>query len=523
MKLRTILITLTLIALCSTLPGIWFHYSSARTIVTQEADNRAVSQALIIKDYLSSFLSGNSKAVAVMAAAQVIARSLVLSDPESIAAANLVLDNFARVFGGGICFLANRDGSVVASSNRRETTSYLGKSVEFREYFQGAINGNASIHMPFGETMVDRRIYYSSPVYETGSIYPAGVAILKGTINLLERKIALPPGETWVLTDRNGIVYAADNKAMLYRVLWEKTPALVKQIDAQQHLGQGPWGWLGMKPINTRTCVDPEGNTYRYKKVFVEESPGWEIVYLTDQDALMDKFYNNLIGIHIFIPLVLLMLVWITVILMFRRASLHLLRRQAAEEKLKKQNEYMKALSETTYGLISRTERSELLEMIISKAGVLAGAPNGYLYLYDAAADELEMQYGSGIYSRLTGSRIKPGEGIAGKVFQSGEYLLLDDENNSGPSPSISWGVSPSWDPLFYTMSGCMKDWRRSWPNAKWPKRPCATVKSGTGSILTTICPGPIFQSRTDALKTATRLLRRCSGLLLQKKLTLKM
>ncbi len=430
MKLRTILITLTLIALCSTLPGVWFHYSSARTITTQEADNRAVSQALIIKDYLSSFLSGSSKAVAVLAADQVVARSLVFSDPESIVAANLVLDNFARVFGGGVCFLANRAGSIVASSNRRETTSYLGKSVKFREYFQGAINGNASIHMPFGETMADRRIYYSSPVYETGSIYPAGVAVIKGAINLLERKIALPLGETWVLTDHNGIVYAASKKEMLYRVLWEKTPALVKQIDAQTHFGQGPWGWLGMKPINTRTCVDPEGNTYRYKKVFVEESPGWEIIYLTDQEALMDKFYRKLIGIHIFIPLVLMILVWITVILMFRRASFHLLRRQAAEEKLKKQNEYMKALSETTYGLISRTERSQLLEMIISKAGALVETQSGYIYLYDAVTDELEMQYGSGIYSNLNGTRIKPGEGISGKVFQSGQYLLIDDYAN---------------------------------------------------------------------------------------------
>ena len=430
MRLRTILIALTLIALCSTLPGVWFQYSSARTIITQEADNRAASQALIIKDYLSSFLSGSSKAVEAMAADREISHSLVSSDAASLAAANLLLDNFARIFGGGICFLADRDGDIIASSNRRDKTSYVGKSVQYREYFRNAIKGQAWIHMPFGETMAERRIFYSSPIYEAGSVYPVGVAVIKGAINLLERKITLPAGETWVLTDRDGIVYAASNKKLLYRVLWEKTPALAKRINEQLHLGQGPWGWLGMKPISNRTCMDREGKIFRYKKVFVEDSPGWDIIYLTDQGVLMNKFYRRLIGFHIIIPLTLLILVWIVVILMYRRGSSDLLRRRAAESKLQKQNEYMKALGDTTYGLISRTERSKLLEMIISKAGSLLDSENGFLYLYDADTDELEMQYGSGIYTTLTGSRIKPGEGISGKIFASGQYLLIDDYAN---------------------------------------------------------------------------------------------
>jgi|GEM_PF-2822965 len=430
MRLRTILIALTLIALCSTLPGIWFQYSSARTIITQEADNRAASQALIIKDYLSSFLSGSSKAVQAMAADREISHSLVSLDAASLEAANLLLDNFARIFGGGICFLADRDGTIVASSNHWEKTSYVGKSVKFREYFRNAVKGQSWIHMPFGETMADRRIFYSSPIYAAGSVYPVGVAVIKGAINLLERKIALPAGETWVLADRDSIVYAASNKEMLYRVLWEKTPALATRIKDQPHLGQGPWGWLGMKPLNSRTCQDREGKIFRYNKVFVEDSPGWEIIYLTDQAVLMSKFYRRLIGFHIIIPLTLLILVWIVVILMYRRGSTDLVRRRAAESKLQKQNEYMQALGDTTYGLISRTERSRLLGMIITKAGSLLDSEHGYLYLYDADTAELEMQYGSGIYSSLTGSRIKPGEGIAGKVFASGEYLLIDDYAN---------------------------------------------------------------------------------------------
>lgn len=427
MKLRTILVTLTLIAMVSTLGGIGFHYSSMRTIITQEADSRAASQALTIKDYLSFFLAVSTKAVEVLAADRVISSSLVIPDPERIDAANLVLDNFSRVFDDGICFLTDREGTIIASSNRRETTSYVGKNVKFRDYFRKAIEGNASIHMPFGETMADRRIYYSSPVYAVGSVHPSGVAIIKGSINLLERKITLPEGETWVLTDQNSIIFASSKKELLYRVLWEKTPALLKRIEAQSHLGQGPWGWLEMRKLDKWTCIDSAGKIYQYNQVFVEESPGWDIVYLTDQETLVEKFYSQLIGINLFVPATFLIIIWGTVLLMYRRASADILLRKLAEDKLQKHNEYMNSLSETTYGLITRMERSELLEMIISKAGYLSGTENGFIYLYDSLTDELEMQYGSGFYRKQTGTRINPGAGLSGKVFQSGQSLHVDD------------------------------------------------------------------------------------------------
>ncbi len=427
MKLRTILTTLALIAMLSTLAGIGFHFISVRTIIIYDADNRAASQAIVIKDFLSSFLAGSTKAVEVLAANRVISNALSLPTPEGIDAANLTLDNFARVFGGGISFLADRDGVIVGSSNRKAITSYVGKSVKFRDYFQQAIEGKPGMFMPFGETTADRRVFYSSPVYEVGAMHPAGAVVIKGSINLLEKMITLPAGETWVLTDRNSIVFASSNKRLLYRVLWEKTPELVKNIEAQPHLGQGPWGWLGMKKADERTCIDLAGKIYRYRQVFVEESPGWDIVYLTDQQILMEKFYSRLMGINLFVPAAFLIIIWGAVLLMYRRANADILRRKLAEEKLQEHNEYMDALSETTYGLITRIERSELLERIISKAGNLSGTENGFIYLYDPLTDELELQYGSGFYSRQTGARVRPGEGISGKVFQSGQNLLIDD------------------------------------------------------------------------------------------------
>ncbi len=430
MKLRTILITLTLITMLSTLAGIGFHYISVRTIIIRDADNRAASQAIVIKDFLSSFLAGSTKAVEVLAANRVISNALSLPTPEGIDAANMALDNFARVFGGGVSFLADRDGAIVASSNRKEITSYVGKSVKFRDYFQQAIEGKPGMFMPFGETTADRRVFYSSPVYEVGAVHPVGAVVIKGSINLLEKMITLPEGETWVLTDRNSIVFASSNKRLLYRVLWEKTPGLVKKIEAQPYLGQGPWGWLGMKKAEERTCIDLTGKIYRYHQVFVEESPDWDIVYLTDQRILMKKFYSRLMGINLFVPAAFLIIIGGTVFLMYRRASADILYRKLAEEKLQKHVEYMNSLSETTYGLITRIERSELLEMIISKAGYLSGTENGFIYLYDSLADELEMQYGSGFYSKQTGSRIKPGEGLSGKVFQSGQSILIDDYAN---------------------------------------------------------------------------------------------
>lgn len=101
--------------------------------------------------------------------------------------------------------------------------------------------------------------------------------------------------------------------------------------------------------------------------------------------------------------------------------------RKQAEDTLRKQNQYLTALHETAIGLIGRHEIDELLQDIIERAARLAETENGYIYLYDSATDELVSRFGIGKFKKAINSRLKPGQGLAGKVWNSGRPLVIDD------------------------------------------------------------------------------------------------
>ena len=94
---------------------------------------------------------------------------------------------------------------------------------------------------------------------------------------------------------------------------------------------------------------------------------------------------------------------------------------------LVRQNEYLAALHETTVGLMGRLDVTELLETLITRAGQLLNAPHGFIYLLEPGESELECRVGVGALSQSVGSRRRPGEGLAGKIWQTGRPLVVDD------------------------------------------------------------------------------------------------
>jgi GAF domain-containing protein/HAMP domain-containing protein len=110
------------------------------------------------------------------------------------------------------------------------------------------------------------------------------------------------------------------------------------------------------------------------------------------------------------------------------------------EMRLRRQNEYLEALHDTAIGLISHLNLSELLEDILTSAGQLIGTKHSYVYLVDSSAFEIERKIGVGIYAEATGMRLKPGEGVAGRVWQSGSPLVVNDISSwSGRSPQVDY------------------------------------------------------------------------------------
>jgi signal transduction histidine kinase/CheY-like chemotaxis protein/PAS domain-containing protein len=101
--------------------------------------------------------------------------------------------------------------------------------------------------------------------------------------------------------------------------------------------------------------------------------------------------------------------------------------RKRTEEAVRQQNEYLAALHATTLGLISRLDRDELLQDIVSRASQLLDTPHGFMFLLEAGDDEFEQKVGLGIFSETIGVRLKRGEGASGRAWMTGKPMVVAD------------------------------------------------------------------------------------------------
>jgi two-component system sensor histidine kinase/response regulator len=101
--------------------------------------------------------------------------------------------------------------------------------------------------------------------------------------------------------------------------------------------------------------------------------------------------------------------------------------RKQIEETLFRQNTYLSALHEISLGILSRLNLDELLQTLIDRAGQLLHTKNGFIYLVNHRTHEIECRFGSGVYNEFTGISLKPGEGVAGRVWNTVRPLIIED------------------------------------------------------------------------------------------------
>lgn len=101
--------------------------------------------------------------------------------------------------------------------------------------------------------------------------------------------------------------------------------------------------------------------------------------------------------------------------------------RKLTEDALRRQNAYLAALQKTMLELISLHDLNVLLENIVRRAGQLVGTDAGYLDLVEPGADQLKTQVGLGAMAESLKFSPKLGEGVAGKVWKTGQTLAIDD------------------------------------------------------------------------------------------------
>jgi len=334
-KLRIILIVLSLLAFLSVSIAGYIYYSSLKESAFNEAEKDIAVQAERTKDSLSSFLSENRKTVKALAGLSEMGRSLADPGKDFLARANAVLDLFRDSLNGDVCYLMDRNGTTVASSNRNAADSFVGKNFSFRPYWRQAIRGEPSTYMALGVTSNVRGVYSSHPVYAGRGDPPIGVVVIKVPIARIEEEFRQPFKGIVLLADPNGIIFASNRKEWLSRSLRQLSREEAEHLGRTQQFGPGPWEWIGLNIGTGNIATDNSGRGYLLYRMNVDAYPGWNVIYLRDVLEISRKISGPLVDVTGTIILILCFLIGLSVFFIYRNASGDIVKRKEAEEALR--------------------------------------------------------------------------------------------------------------------------------------------------------------------------------------------
>jgi len=212
MKLRLILLILSFMAFVFATAGGYFYYTSYKEGAFREAERENIIRLERINKNLGALLSVYNYPVRILAGMQEMQNILSDPGPDTLRAANRILDRFKNTVQADVCYLMNNKGNTVASSNRNDPDSFVGQNFSFRPYFQMAIRGQAANYLALGTTSSKRGVYFSYPIYEYGKESPDGIVVIKGSIEMIEREMEFSGDEIVMVTDPKGVIFISNHR-----------------------------------------------------------------------------------------------------------------------------------------------------------------------------------------------------------------------------------------------------------------------------------------------------------------------
>jgi len=358
MRLRLILIVLSLLAFFSATAGGAFYYSVLKESAFKEAERQAFSRLEMIQKNLSSMLSENIKPVRTLAGIEEIIAFLSASDQNSLASANGVLDHFNSTLDADVCYLMDRQGNTVASSNRNDPDSFVGKNFAFRPYFQQAIHGSPFTYLALGTASGKRGVYYSYPVYGPEEVAPIGIVVIKMAIKLIEQELGLSQDEIVLVADPRGVVFISNREDWLYHLVWRIPVDEIAHIQRSRQFGGGPWVWTGLEPKGSKYMADQSGNRYLMHKVHLDNYPGWNVFHLRNLKAITNIVFGPLMRITAPIVLMLCVFIGLSVLFLYRQASKEIYRRKVVETALRESDNRYRSLYNNTPAMLHSVDIS---------------------------------------------------------------------------------------------------------------------------------------------------------------------
>lgn len=307
--LRLFIVTIVL-----TVAAGWILTDFLGRVAEKEFKEKADRDANLISYFLHDKLNEVTSAAKSLGPAEAIVAAFSTGSAKDMERANKLLDRIKNNFEMSVCYLLDKNGLTVASSNRNETNGFVGKSFANRPYFTGAVAGRLTTYFALGKITHERGYFTSVPVLDSAGA-TSGVVVVKRNITPVEEFFKKYPHVYLVSPD--GIIFISSRKDFLFRSLWPIEKKIRSDLVASGQFGKISFDPLLAAKPRTGSYVrfENEGH-YVLRRPF--GSDGWTLVLLDDPRSVSDY---RLFGIILAAVFGLLAMFFFTVLL-FKNRSL---------------------------------------------------------------------------------------------------------------------------------------------------------------------------------------------------------
>ncbi|MBI5592771.1 MAG: diguanylate cyclase [Deltaproteobacteria bacterium] len=261
----------------------WFATGYLGAKAGQEIREDSESTITLLRAHFTAEFDKAERAVQALSGSPWILPALVSRKDPDIANANSVLDRYNSSLNASATYLMDGNGLTIASSNRNDPDSFVGKTFQFRPYFTQAISGVPGRYFALGTTSLKRGFYASSAVRDTdGRI--VGVAVIKRNID--EDEVALGGYPYFFLVDPNGIIFLSGSKELNFRSLWPISRETRLALLQSKQFGEK--GFDAILPLEVSDGMDIPFNGKNYlvsRKVI--DPDGWSIVFMAPTERIL--------------------------------------------------------------------------------------------------------------------------------------------------------------------------------------------------------------------------------------------
>ncbi len=292
----------------------WLITNYLGKIAFNEIDYKDQEFSTLLTGDMSRFLIGVQDLSQLLSGSPSVIQLLQDENPENLEAANLVLDRYKNTADIDITFIINRDGTVVASSNRNSAENLVGNNYIFRSYFSGAMAGKQSSMFAYGITTKKPGYFTGTPIRNNnGEII--GVVVVKGSLVKIAKN--LYKDGVMLLVDPAGVVFISANPKYDLKSLAPIPPEQVKMLVEQKIYGRSSFEPLFTEKPTNDSVVTLDGVSYMLD-IFPINGSGWNM-YVGYKIYLIS--YYRLFGIVLSSILYFLLVSFFLILQYVRRES----------------------------------------------------------------------------------------------------------------------------------------------------------------------------------------------------------